>query len=136
MRTTLTILVTKTDFDAQAGQLHVSGRVCEENKYVEIGQHHTLDLELNRSLTLFKDEWDSVAIRTVKEATEVGEKSEIAAVVCQEGIANLCFITEFMTVVKQRIDVPVPKKRRGGVDGHEKVSLCRPCNPQDTTERI
>ncbi|TGZ83906.1 hypothetical protein EX30DRAFT_338501 [Ascodesmis nigricans] len=120
VRTTLTIVVNKLDFDPQAGQLHISGRVCEENQYVEVGQYHTLDLELNRKLTLFKDEWDTVAVRTIQEATEVGEKSEVAAVVCQEGIANLCFITDHMTVVKQRIDVAVPKKRREGVDGHEK----------------
>ncbi|KAI6899323.1 hypothetical protein KC355_g19859, partial [Hortaea werneckii] len=46
VHTTLTIRVTKLDFDPQAAQLHVSGRVAEENKHVKLGSYHTLDLEL------------------------------------------------------------------------------------------
>ncbi|KAK6420279.1 Translation factor pelota, partial [Oleoguttula sp. CCFEE 5521] len=54
VRTTLTITVTKLDFDSHASQLHVSGRVSEENKHVKLGSFHTLDLELNREFTLEK----------------------------------------------------------------------------------
>ena len=60
VRTTLTITIEKTDFDTQAGALHVAGRVSEENKYVKMGQYHTLDLETQRNVTIIKDEWDSV----------------------------------------------------------------------------
>jgi len=85
VRTTLTILVEKTDFDVQAGALHVSGRVVEENKYVKMGQYHTLDLETQRNVTILKDEWDSVALDRIKEACDVSKKAEVGAVVLQEG---------------------------------------------------
>lgn len=86
VRTTLTITVEKTDFDVQAGALHVAGPVTEENKYVKMGQYHTLDLETQRNVTIIKDEWDSVALERVKDACDVAKKAEVGAVVLQEGI--------------------------------------------------
>lgn len=117
----LTIAVTSTDFDIGSGQLHVSGRVASENEHVKMGQHHTLDLELNRKFTLEKaDGWDSVALEMLKEACDNDKRAELWAVVLGEGTANICMITEHQTILRQRIEVPVPRKRKGGVDGHTK----------------
>jgi protein pelota len=117
----LTIVVTSTDFDIGSGQLHVSGRVAKENEHVKLGQHHTLDLELNRKFTLEKaDGWDSVALEQLKEACDNERRAEIWAVVLGEGTANICMITEHQTILRQKVEVAVPRKRRGGVDGHSK----------------
>lgn len=117
----LTISVNKIDFDAQAGELHVAGPVVEDNKYVALGQHHTLDLELHRNFVLYKAEWDSIALQTVKEACDVSEKAEIGAVVLQEGLANICFITEHMTVLRQKVETTIPRKRKGNIEAYQKV---------------
>jgi len=118
---TLTIAVTSTDFDVGSGQLHVSGRVAEENEHVKLGQHHTLDLELNRNFTLEKaDGWDSVALEMLKEACDNDRRAELWAVALDEGTANICMITEHQTILRQKIEVAVPRKRKGGVDGHAK----------------
>ncbi|KAK0798735.1 Translation factor pelota [Friedmanniomyces endolithicus] len=91
VHTTLTIRVTKLDFDPQAAQLHVSGRVAEENKHVKLGSFHTLDLELQRNFTLEKAEgWDSVALDTLKEAVNQDAKVQLWAVIMKEGLANIC----------------------------------------------
>ncbi|KAI5356657.1 putative 50S ribosomal protein L30e [Septoria linicola] len=117
---TLTIKVTKLDFDPQAAQLHVSGQVSEENKWVKLGSFHTLDLELQRNFTLDKaDGWDSVALETLKEAIDVDRKAVLWAVVMAEGLANICLITEHQTILRQKIEVNLPKKRAGSSD-HEK----------------
>lgn len=100
--------------------MHVGGLVCEENKYVQLGQAHTLDLELNRNFTLFKEEWDAVAVQMLKEAVDVKEKSEVGAVVLQEGLANVCLVTEHMTVLRQRVECGVPRKRKGSTTAYEK----------------
>jgi protein pelota len=117
----LTINVKKIDFDSQAGQLHINGQVCEENQIVSVGAYHTLDLELHRNFTIFKAEWDSITLGVIKEACDPGERAEIGAVVLQEGMANVCFITEHMTVLRQRIETPIPKKRLGSSTNYEKV---------------
>lgn len=93
VRTTLTITIEKTDFDVQAGALHVAGPVSEENKYVKLGQYHTLDLEIQRNVTIIKDEWDSIALDRVKDACDVSKKAEVGAVVLQEGVFRLGICT-------------------------------------------
>jgi len=125
--------VEKTDFDVQAGALHVSGPVVEENKYVKMGQYHTLDLETERNVTILKDEWDSVALDRIKEACDVTKKAEVGAVVLQEGsavtnlwilmegLANVCLLTEHMTVLRQRIQVTIPQKDKGSSTNRDKV---------------
>ena len=120
VHTALTIRVTKLDFDSQAGQLHVSGRVAEENKHVKLGSYHTLDLELQRNFTLEKSEgWDSVALDTLREAISQEAKAQLWAVIMQEGLANICLITDHQTILRQRIEVSLPKKRAGSTD-HDK----------------
>jgi protein pelota len=115
------IKVTSTDFDPGSGQLHVSGKVAKENEEVKLGSHHTLDLELNRQFYLSKsDGWDSVAIESLKEACNDERRAELWAVVLGEGTANICMITEHQTLLRQHVEVAVPRKRRGGVDGHSK----------------
>ncbi|KAF2261200.1 hypothetical protein CC78DRAFT_535813 [Lojkania enalia] len=117
----LTIAVTSTDFDIGSGQLHVAGKVVSENEHVKLGSHHTLDLELNRKFTLEKgDGWDSVALEMLREACDTTQRAELWAVVMDEGLANICLITEHQTILRQRVEVPVPRKRRGGLDGHDK----------------
>ncbi|KAH8817168.1 eRF1 domain 1-domain-containing protein [Xylogone sp. PMI_703] len=118
---TLLIRVTSIDFDPQAGQLHVSGRVAEENKWVKVGAYHTLDLELQRNFTLEKsDGWDSIALDVVREAVKQDKEGVVPAVVMQEGLANICLITEHQTILKQRIETGIPRKRTGRSADHDK----------------
>jgi protein pelota len=111
--------VKSLDFDPQAGQLHVSGQIARENRYTKLGQFHTLDLELLRNFTLEKEVehggegWDSVARAQLEEAVDPNRGTEAVAVVMQEGIANICFITQFQTVLRQRVELAVPRKRTG-----------------------
>lgn len=122
VHTNLLIIVRSLDFDPQAGQLHVSGQVAEENKWVRVGAFHTLDLELHRNFTIEKkDGWDSVALDALREAVKEEKEGAIPAIVMQEGIANICLITEYQTILKQRIETSVPKKRAGRSGDHEKA---------------
>ena len=86
-----------------------------------MGSYHTIDLELHRAFTLYKPEWDVIALERVEDACDVTKQADVAAIVCQEGLANICFLTQHMTVVKQRIETPIPRKGKGSVTNHEKV---------------
>ncbi|OLL24518.1 Protein pelota [Neolecta irregularis DAH-3] len=134
VRLTLTIAVESIDFDAQAGELHLGGTVVTENKHVKLGAYHTLDLEKDKSFTMFKQEWDSVALDRIKEACDPSANAEVGAVVMQEGIpsvviclirglANICLITEHMTILRQKIEISIPKKRRGTATDHQKARI-------------
>lgn len=102
-----------------------------ETAHTKIGQFHTLDLELNRNFTLEKEVgsngegvgWDSIAVEMLKDAVDEGgnRRGEAIAVVMQEGLAHICFIGQFQTIMKQKVEMSVPRKRQGGSD-HDKVS--------------
>jgi protein pelota len=95
--------------------------VAEENKHVRLGSFHTLDLELQRNFTLEKAEgWDSVAIDILKEAINQDAKAQLWAINMQEGLANICLITEHQTILRQQVEVNLPKKRAGSTD-HDKA---------------
>jgi len=121
VHTNLTIKVKSLDFDPQAGQLHVSGQIARESKHAKMGQHHTLDLELNRNFTIEKvvegkdggAGWDSVSQTQLMEAIDPNKSTEAVAVVLQEGLGNICFLTSHQTILKQRVEANVPRKRTG-----------------------
>ncbi|KAI9712995.1 MAG: hypothetical protein M1812_006743 [Candelaria pacifica] len=121
VQTVLTLRVVSLDFDSQAGELHVSGRIAAENKFVRVGAFHTLDLELQRNFTLEKEEgWDSISLQVVKDSIDPVKKAEAVAVVMQEGFANVCLITENQTILRQRVEVGIPRKRQGRTGDYDK----------------
>lgn len=120
VRLNLTIQIEDVFFDTYAATLRVNGRNATENEHIKMGQYHTLDLEMNRPFTLTKLEWDVVSLDRVKEACDAAKRAEIAAVVMQEGLSNVCLVTENMTLVRQRIETNVPRKRRGTTTDHDK----------------
>ncbi|KAL2058085.1 hypothetical protein ABVK25_001703 [Lepraria finkii] len=121
---TLLISVEKLDFDAQSAQLHVSGRIVEETKYTKLGQFHTLDLELNRNFSIEKKEgWDSVAKNFVKEACDPVKSADVWAVIMQEGLSHLAILTGHRTVLRQKVEMTVPKKRGTGRQGNHDKAL-------------
>ncbi|KAJ3276254.1 hypothetical protein HDV01_005702 [Terramyces sp. JEL0728] len=119
-KTTLTIKVESVFFDVQASVLRVNGKNIAENKYVKMGQYHTLDLELHRPFTIEKEEWDFIHLERIQDCCNVQNKADIGAIVLQEGLAQICLVTENMTIVRQRIETNVPKKRRGTTTDHDK----------------
>ncbi|KZW04072.1 pelota [Exidia glandulosa HHB12029] len=140
LRMSLTIQVSKLHFSAgsslastgpasnamaapgtsNGASLQISGRIAAENDNVQMGSFHTLDIEVNRNVSITKEEWDSIAVARVDEACVEGRGAEVGAIVLGEGTAAICLLSEHMTVIRQRIDVPVPRKRTGSTTLHEK----------------
>uniref|UniRef100_A0A5S6QLD3 Protein pelota homolog n=1 Tax=Trichuris muris TaxID=70415 RepID=A0A5S6QLD3_TRIMR len=120
VRTSLTVAVERVDFDSQTGALHIKGRNIEENQYVKLGAYHTLDLELNRKFTIFKSCWDVVHMERIEEACNVAQHADLGAVVMQDGLAHVCLITPSMTIVRAKIDLSIPRKRRFDAGQHDK----------------
>ncbi|QQP49877.1 Protein pelota -like protein, partial [Caligus rogercresseyi] len=96
------------------------GRNVAENAHVKMGAYHTLDLEVQRKFTLTKSEWDSISLDRIDMAVDASRKADLGAVVMQEGLANVCLVTSCMTIVRAKIDVTIPRKRRGYATQHEK----------------
>ena len=120
IRMTLEIAVTKIEFDADALTLRIAGRNRTENPHVKQGAHHTIDLEMQRDLSITKDHWDSVALQRVKEATDPAASAEMAAIVMNEGLAFVTLVKSSMTITRAKVEVNVPRKRRSSSTDHNK----------------
>jgi protein pelota len=71
-----------------------------------------MDIELNQSIRLEKDCWDVIVLERLEEACDPAAKADLAAVVMQEGLANICLITSSMTISKAKIERTMPKKNQ------------------------
>lgn len=114
VRLRMTLLIDKLDFDSEGCQLRVSGKNIAESKYIKLGQAHTIQLALHKTFTVYKQLWDSMHLNRLKTACDVTKRAEIAAVVMQPGLANVCLLTKHMTVVRAKIEIQIPKKRAVG----------------------
>lgn len=77
-----------------------------------MGQYHTIDIEMNQSIKLEKDCWDTISLERLDESCDPAAKADLAAVVMQEGLSNICLITSTMTIVRTRIERRIPKKNQ------------------------
>lgn len=102
--------VTRTEYDTKTGDIRVLGIIENQIDDVPPRSAHTLEIEMNRKITLFKSEWTNLEIQDFENATNMDNKAEIGAVIIGDGIANVCIVTSNMTIVKRKIEVAIPKK--------------------------
>jgi len=88
----------------------------------QLGSYHTIDIDLHKPFTLAKDEWDSVTLERIDNACDITKKAEIAAIIMDDGNANVCLLTESMSIVRQKIQFSIPKKHKGSSAALEKVA--------------
>ncbi len=93
--------------------LLLKGKNIEESRFMQIGQMHTIKVELNYPVTIYKNNWDKLHKRILDEASDQTASADIAALTLDEGLANLCVVSSMTTLVKARIEKNIPKKFSG-----------------------
>lgn len=64
-------------------------------------------------ITIFKENWDEFHLRTINDISKSSDSSDVGALVMEEGVAHLCYITNSTTLLKQKIEKNVTKKKSG-----------------------
>lgn len=90
----------------------MNGKNVKENEFIKLGQYHTLEIELNRPFTVTKEHWDVIYHELLEDISDPMKKADIAALVMQEGLANLCLIKSAMTKTCAKIERNLPKKKQ------------------------
>ena len=57
----------------------------------------------------------------LENACDATKQADLGAIVMQEGMAHVCLVTSSMTIVRAKIEVNIPRKRRGNCSQHDKV---------------
>lgn len=75
---------------------------------------------MHQPFTLWKQEWDAIALQRLEEACSDRVRASAAALVLAEGVANLCLLTDSMTLTKAHITQAIPRKRKASTAHHDK----------------
>ena len=113
----LTLLIEEIDYSPEC--IRFRGKNYTENEFIAKGQYQTDEIGINSFFTLYKSYWDDMHLETLKRATDITQTSEVVAILMEEGIANLFYISNTQTVNKGKINLSIPKKRNGSTQ-HDK----------------
>ena len=114
----LKVQVISSEFDINDEFLRYKGKtVADEtgraNAEVPVGKFISFTVNYSYPFTIIKQSFDKHSRKLLKEACNPEAKSDGAAVVLQEGIAHVCLLTPSSTILKQKIEYSLPKKKRG-----------------------
>lgn len=117
----LEIEVEAIEFDSTSSELRLRGKNVAESEHVKLGAYHTLVIELQRPFTLTKESWDSIDVERLRDACDPAASSDVAAVMLQEGLANVCLLGRSVTTVKARVETAIPRKRGAAGSAYDKA---------------
>lgn len=81
------------------------------NVDVSAGKFVSFTVDYTHSFTIIKLNFDEYAKGLLEEACNPELKADTAAVVLQEGVAHVCILTASSTILKQKIEYSLPKKK-------------------------
>ncbi|KAI4982598.1 hypothetical protein ZWY2020_023090 [Hordeum vulgare] len=120
VKLTLEVAVESTDYDKDGSVLRVRGKNLTKNEHVQIGQYHTLEIELRRPFVLRKEAWDWPALDTIRRSCDEGAaNADLAVLLMQEGLAHLFLVGRSVMATRARVEVPIPRKHGHGSGAYD-----------------
>ena len=112
----LRIQVVSREFDMKDEFLRYKGSTVEDdtgntNCNIAAGKFISYTITYAFPFTLIKKNFDDYAKKLLKDACNPETKADTAAVVLQEGVAHICILTASSTILKQKIEYSLPKKK-------------------------
>jgi len=101
-------------------ELMIKGINIVENEDIALGQSHTIKLDLGNPIVIIKSCWEKYHIDMIKECADIAQTADVAAFVMDEGVAHLCYIKNYATYIKSKIEKNIPKKKSGS-EFHDKT---------------
>ncbi|RNF19782.1 eukaryotic peptide chain release factor subunit 1 [Trypanosoma conorhini] len=117
---TLELEVRQVDFSPE--ELRVQGINVSENEHVKLGAHHTLSIITfpPQDITIVKKEWDDIIEARLREACDNEARADTAAVVMDNGTANLLLVTPSFMHPKAKVEVTIAKKHKNDGTARDK----------------
>lgn len=115
--TKLRLKIISDEFDMTDESLRYKGITVDDdtgnaNIDMPVGKFFSFTVDYTYPFTIIKEEFNAYEEKVLNEACHIEQKSDTAAVVLQEGIAHVCLLTSSSTILKQKIEYTLPKKKR------------------------
>jgi len=82
-RKTMSIVlkIQEIDYDQDSNVIRVKGKNVSENKFIQVGQFQSMEINSSSVVTLIKKRWDDVYEERLKMATDPASFSDLAVIV-------------------------------------------------------
>ncbi|RLI34693.1 mRNA surveillance protein pelota [Candidatus Bathyarchaeota archaeon] len=108
----LGLRVENVRWDRSLNRLRIHGIIRDSPDEIgALGSHHTINVELNKPLTIIKERWEKYQLERLRKATKVGISPLIVASIDDEGYC-IAVIRNFNIEVKSEGKLPLPGKSR------------------------
>lgn len=113
----LRIVVESEEFDMKEESLRYKGKTVRDDDIARsgdypVGMFISITVDYTYPITIIKYDFDPYCQRLLKDATQPATRADTAAVALQEGIAHVCVMTSSSTILKQKIEYSLPKKKK------------------------
>lgn len=113
----LRLQIISSEFDLKNESLRYKGvTVVDEsgraNLDIPVGKYFSFTVNYTYPFTIVKQDYNKYNQRLLNDATQTDAKADTGAVVLQEGIAHICLLTNSSTILKQKVEYSMPKKKR------------------------
>ena len=110
----LGIKVQKVSWDKTLNRLRVHGTICHApEELVGLGSHHTLNIYVNKPLTIVKSKWQKHHLERLKKASKAVMPAIILMAIDDEGFC-IATLRQFGLDVKAEKSAMLPSKRQAG----------------------
>ncbi|KAM7510746.1 hypothetical protein LguiB_009621 [Lonicera macranthoides] len=99
----LHIKITAVNYNKNSSAIRVKGKSLFSNEHVKASVFHTLEIK-NKEFNLVKQNWDEDSINSLAEASNRTNRSYLAVVLMQEGLAHIFSVGKTLTVTLFSID--------------------------------
>lgn len=101
--------------------LRLQGRNQTESDLIKLNQYHSVDISISSSFTLNKDCWEAY-MDLLNEISSPIPKEHVIIITMQFGLANICLVGHEATIVVDKVEKSIPKKRQL-VNGRDKAII-------------
>ncbi|EDO19148.1 hypothetical protein Kpol_1050p5 [Vanderwaltozyma polyspora DSM 70294] len=113
----LRLKIISSEFDMKSESLRYKGVTVTDdteraNIDIPVGKYFSFDIGYTYPFTIIKEDFNHYEEKILNEACHTELRSDTAAVVLQEGISHVCLLTNSSTILKQKIEYSMPKKKR------------------------
>ena len=105
----LGVKVEKIGWDKLLGRLRAHGTICKAPETVPLGAHHTVNMALNKPLTIVKKKWSRHHVERLKRASKTSEKPVTIIAIDDEGYV-IATTKQYGVEVKMEERIKLPGK--------------------------
>jgi len=108
------LVTTQPEYDAK-GILRISGKNQTQCEDVPLQAYHTSEIAYDppQDFKLYKQEWSALDAQRLKEACAEETRADVAAVLMQNGSAQVVFINGTVMTTRAKVELAIGKKRKG-----------------------